>query len=273
MKSILFIAFTTLTLLPGFHAQNSGLYGKKTYVEINGLGYSPMFSNFFNKNNLYDYRSFKVKNNSLIEKKDRLNYGFRIAIGRALKRNFAVGFEAGFDYSNISTPYEHYKQNGWDYGYYNIQFESLDIKTLQLMPKIEFSKEGGLLPLGLNHQIGFGFNTSQVVERDYKYKLLSDGYTQITQEDIDAVDQRFVNFNQKHKGFTLMYAFNIRTPITKNLLINYGIRYTLNLRRWNQIYPSEDKDYVYSTPDVGYVIGRTNGFHFLTFNIGATFAF
>src|SRR5690606_5491330 len=31
------------------------------------------------------------------------------------------------------------------------------------------------------------------------------------------------------RGITILYAFNVRTPISRSLLLNYGIRYTLNL--------------------------------------------
>ena len=273
MKSILLSFFTIFLLIPVFHAQNSGLYGKKTFIEINGLGYSPMFPNFFNKSDSYYYRTFKVENGFLVEKKDRINYGFRVAIGRALKRNFAIGIEAGLDYFNLRTPYEHYYEysNNWYYDYYYVKHENLDVKMTQIMPKLEFTKEGGLLPIGMNHQIGFGLNSFQVVDREYEHAV-TDGQSNLTQEEIATIGKRFFNRDQKYKGYTVMYAFNIRTPITKNLLINYGIRYTLNLKS-GKLSETDDIKYLYPSRQVASEIGRAQGFHFLTFNIGATFVF
>jgi hypothetical protein len=272
MKSLLFIATATILFIPGFHAQNSGLYGKKTYIEINGLGYSPMFSNVFNKQNEYSYRSFKVENGSLVEKKDRFNYGFRVAIGRVLTRSFAIGLEAGFDYSNLKTPYlfEQYDGN-WNYESFFIKHENLDVKSTQIMPKLEFTKEGGLLPIGLNHQLGFGFNTFQIVEREYKHTVI-DGSSILTPEEKASIGSRFVNFDQRYKGYTIMYAFNIRTPVSKSLLINYGIRYTLNIRNPSPIAPDKTT-FWYPSSNLNRDLGRDQVLHFLTFNIGATFAF
>ena len=40
------------------------------------------------------------------------------------------------------------------------------------MPKIEFTTHNGLLPVGLNHQIGFGFTSTRLIEDKYSYRIL-----------------------------------------------------------------------------------------------------
>jgi hypothetical protein len=268
MKSLLITVIATILFIPEFHAQNSGLYGNKNYIEISGLGYYPLFANAFNKSSYPELKYFKLKNNTLNETKDRFNYGFRVTLGTAIKRNFGLAVEGGISYMNIPTPVSFRTPN---YYYYTVHHEMLDVRTISILPKIEFTKEGGLLPIGLSHQIGFGYFINQIVDRDYVYQLVS-GQQVLTQQEIATIGERFVNTERKYKGYTLLYSFTIRTPITKSIMINYGIRYTLNLLNQDKSLPYVDAN-LYSARDVQFQLRRRQLTNFLTFNLGATFAF
>jgi len=87
-----------------------------------------------------------------------------------------------------------------------------------------------------------------------------------------------INFEkiQNVKKFVLLYALNMRTPITKSLMINYGIKYTINIGK-----KPNDYYYAYSggDPTLNYTkyvensIARHRGFSFMNAFVGLTFVF
>lgn len=253
-------------------AQNNGLFGKKTFVEFNGQGCIPVFGWFLNETGTI----YKSEGKTLLEGRDNFNYGFRAVLGRVITRNTALSLELGYDYSNIAGP-EYVSvpfTDQWGYSYtqyLQLKHEMYDITTFAVMPKIEFTKAGGLLPIGLNHQIGIGYSSTQIKEKDYIYRITY-GEEYLSPSDSANFEKKLVNYNQKYKGFTLMYAFNIRTPITKNLMINYGVRYSVNIRSYGQLY-SGTSNYFQSASDIAQRIGRTRLTSMINFNLGLTYAF
>ncbi len=254
-------------------AQNTGLYGKKRFLEVNGLGYVPIIGWFAADLN----EVYKREGNLLLPGKDIINYGFRLNLGTTVKRNVALSVEFGYDYANIVAN-DYVDVDGVDnWGYnttarYYFDHEMLDITSMVIMPKIEFTKDGGLLPLGLNHQIGIGYTSSTVKDREYLYTTSGFNYEYFTpNEDPEKLIDKIANYDQKHIGYSFLYAFNVRTPITKSLLINYGLRYTLNIRNRSQIY--SPGNYGMSAEEVSSRIGRMRLSNAITFNLGLTFAF
>jgi hypothetical protein len=205
--------------------------------------------------------------NGLIMKKDLFDYGFRFTLGRSGKKNTGFSFEVGYSFTNLPTRERSYLA---DYSSLSYKHERLDVRTWSFMPKIEFTSKGGTLPVGLNHQIGFGITTSKILEREYNYQVFN--YSgDLTQEEIDSFSKNLLNYDNKYSGLTFLYAFNIRTPLSKSLMINYGIRYTLNVRN---IFVSEigtDQKY-YQEDVVRRDMRRMSLSNVLAFNLGLTFA-
>lgn len=252
--------------------QNTGLYGKRTFVEFNTVSNMPIFSWFLSNSDGYSSSS---AGNSLILKKDLFDYGFRLVIGRSGTKSAGVSFEFGYDFTNLSAPIYAEKTYIDQWGYENttaieIRHERFDIQTISFMPKIEFTSKGGTLPVGLNHQIGLGFTSSKIKERDYKYQLYN-YYGEFSEEEEASFSKNLVNYDQSYKGITLLYAFNIRTPITKSMMINYGIRYTLNLPN-NYASDYGTDQYYYPKDKFRYDIRRSRLSNVLTFNLGITYA-
>ena len=274
MRSMRFLFFSLLLTTSAISfAQNSGLYGKKRFLEVNGLGYMPIIGWFAADLN----EVYKKEGNLLLQGKDIINYGFRLNLGTTVKRNVALSIEFGYDYANINSQ-EYINVPGtddWGYSYtaqYYIQHEMLDVNSMVIMPKIEITKDGGLLPLGLNHQIGIGYTSSIVKDRDYLYKTSGFNYENFTpSEDPETLIENLVNFDQKFKGYSFLYAFNVRTPVTKSLLINYGLRYTLNLTQMSPTY--SPGNFGIESTDVASLIRRMRLTNVITFNLGLTFAF
>ena len=99
------------------------------------------------------------------------------------------------------------------------------------MPKFELSGANGLLPNGIVHQIGVGLLINKV---NAKYYLQDNGYGTYTggpNADQSELDDFMEDnkFDEAFKMMRLMYGLKMRTPVGKSLMINYGIRYTLDL--------------------------------------------
>jgi len=281
MKS--FITISLLSFLVTFtgysqktKVKNNGYYGKRTFFDVSTVVSVPLFSNVFTDNTAY-----KKSGGGLTPGKDYFNYGFRISIGHASKRNFAVLFEYGQDYSNI-YPDNNIQSNyagNYTYAQGTIKHQMMDVRTHLFMPKLEFATKNSLLPMGLSHQIGLGYSKSKIMLHEYTYLLagedengvpFSGGYTTY-----DANDGSNKLFNWKRmppvNKFIMLYALNLRSPITKSLMINYGIRYTLQFGRTNSYIYSGDGTYL-NERELMRLISRQRSFSFMSFHIGLTLA-
>lgn len=265
------IAFIILFCGP-LYAQPSGLYGKRNYIEVNGLSNFRLFGLLIDENYYY-----KSSGNGVTAGRDIIDLGYRVTLGRVFSNSFAFGIEGGMDFQSIGMSSGSFKvpyTDSWGneyYQYVSYHHEMLDTRTISIMPKISFTKKGGLLPIGLNHEIGFGLNSTKVIEKDYNYRLIS-GMEYMNSTDSVKLDLRYVDYDQKYSGFTLMYAFKIKTPVSKKVMINYGLRYTLNLRNYGQLIPSSNQVLV-SSYDVSRNIGRMRISNMMSFNLGVSYAF
>ena len=254
-------------------SQNTGYFGKKTIIEFNIIGSSPVFSNYvFSSETQVDY--YKAKGSSLVQKRDGFDFGIRFGAMRTLKRNFAIGFEAGTDYFSIGMPpYIDISTNGYTASY-DMMHEMMDIRGLYLMPKIEISNKGGLLPMGITHQIGFGFRYYSPVEKDYVYNVQSYYYGEPLPSNIDA---KLYDYDQKaYVSKTLFYGINMRTPLTKFMFINYGVRYTLNFMKKQMIYSSlnsGDEEFYIKRAEMSNLIRDRMQKSFIYASVGLSFVF
>ncbi len=203
--------------------KNSGFFGHKFFIQSEFLGNYPFFSNF----NISDVSTnYVAVSNSLVQKKDPFNCGFRINAGYAFKRNMSVLLEIGQDYSNVAP-------SNWISGddlYNNIQHEMVDLVTNVVIPKIEFGTSNSLFPMGLSHQFGLGVAKTHLKEKDYLWRYndsqYSTPYMHYSDNQSNPIDFTIAS---KIKKIVLLYALNIRTPISEHVMINYGIKYTLNI--------------------------------------------
>lgn len=274
MKSnILLIVTLFITFLTSAQ-KNNGYYGKRFYVDVQGLANNPLFSNIFS-NAQYSY---KANGKNFVIQKDNINTGFRINAGYAVKRNFGLSFEFGQDYSSISMDNDEPLYLDQYYNVY-VKHEQLDVKTTVFIPKLEFTTSKALLPMGLSHQLGFGIANSRVAEKDYLYQYFeySGNYYPTTLYSTSTSDYDPVNFEKIKtvKKFVLLYALNVRTPITKSLMFNYGIKYTINIgKKPNDYYYYNGADPTLSyTKAVENTIARHRGFSFMNAFVGLTFVF
>ncbi len=266
---ILFISLFISTF--SFSQKNNGYYGKRFFVDLEGLANYPLFSNFLNEAQ-YGY---KADGKKLVTKNDNLNTGFRINAGYAVKRNLGLSLEFGQDYSSVKIDNSEPLYIAQYYNAY-VKHEMIDVKTTVFIPKLEFATSKALLPMGLSHQLGFGVAYSKAVDKDYLYQIIdySTGNYAPTLYSTSNSDVDPVNFNKFKtvKKFVLLYALNMRTPITKSLMFNYGIKYTINIGKTpNDYYYSYSGDPTLSyTRSVENAIARHRSLSFMNAFVGLT---
>lgn len=200
--------------------QNTGLYGRKTVLEFQGLGSWPILHNWSNEATLY-----KAKGAELIEGRNILDYGLRMAFMHAFTNQFGLGLEVGTERQGLAAPNTVDLTYNSSFGTYTtssfVEHEFLRLQTWTFMPKFEFSLRSNLLPIGLSHQVGVGYARTSIVARDYQYALFSSSSDSI----LTDISSGLVNADKVYSGFTVMYQINMRTPITDRLLVTYGLRY------------------------------------------------
>jgi hypothetical protein len=243
-------------------AQNSGFYGHKGYVELNGIGCWPILarSGYYNT---YD--------ESLRTKKDEFNSGFTVGAGYAVRRDLMIGLETGLWNFNVAGPQYFYISDGFGNSYgYSIHHEMLDVRTFSFMPTFTFGGKKGLLPVGLNHQVGVGYTSTKVLKKDYGYRSGDNYYTQQQLDEINEKNGGFVDYKNKYTGFTAAYTLKVRIPVSKSVMINYGLRYTLNLTSQNITSTGNGK---MASEDLYREIRTARFRSLLTLNLGLTLAF
>lgn len=281
------ILLTALYLSNLAFSQEFGYFGKKNTLSINGTGSIPLIYMFTKR----DISNYKKSGKTLTQQNDLFDAGLNVAFSHAFSGSFALGFEYDLLFGNVKGPaYGYYSYT--DFGYYNyniipLKHEELSIRTNVFMPKIEYTFTGEQMPFGINNQLGIGYSTTKVLEKDYTHQFSNLGsYGSIDSSAI--MNRKTLNYNELKsiKGITIMYAFNVRTPISKQLMINYGIRYTLNMSFTpesssfveNFVYSSgnetpKSQNYLIDSNEIKSAVGKKRLSSVIALNIGLTYVF
>lgn len=250
-------------------AQSDGFFGKKTYVDFSMKGNFPAFVGFDQKMNI-EYKSGLFQ-----ESRKKFDYGYRIGINRNLTSSFGIGIEAGFDYFklNRSTNARIIDPNMSYLTGINTH-ESYKVHANAFLFKFIFSSKNSLMPMGLSHQLGFGISSYKIKEEKLKYNTYE-------LPDIIFTNQQMgkEKIEDAPKTFTLLYAIQLSTPISKSLLLNYGLRYTLNMTKksgagFNSFdYPNLSSYEKMNADEFTHAIKSYRGMNLIQFQLGLTFAF
>ncbi len=271
-KSTLFILF--FILYSSFYSQDKeGFYGAKQFASFESLVFSPLLYNYTNKSNKYSKNDKNLKHSN-----DLLNFGFRFTYGYLTKRNIAICMETGIDFSNIYL--SNYINNA-NFKCDKLIISRLNIQSFSFMPKIEFSTSKSLLPLGFSHQVGLGVSFTKLIDKNYSLNTYDITGFDSSNEPIytlnttstDQLKNNFYDFKNTSlfKTYTFLYALNMRTPLTKKMLFNYGFRYTLNYF----LSESNGPNSLYSLQknDIQNSVNNQKFHNVITLTIGLTYAF
>ncbi len=266
MKFLLTLSFFIFGL--SSFSQSAGYFGKVNTVEVNTILNSPIFYNYMLNAN--GYEKYGSESGRLVSRRNILDYGFRVSVGRTFIREFGLHLEGGVNYFSAAPIY-------FSGNYSSIEAEMFSFRQNSIMPKIEFTTIGGGLPLGLSNQIGFGLNYYNPIQRDYLVTYsdynFETGNKTVTVDPDRVYDLSLPNIT----GYTLMYKLNMRIPITKELLVNIGFRYSFNFvpdkDEYYITYNDLQTGYMFSPQDLREMIKYKENKKILNFETGITYAF
>lgn len=256
-----------------FSQSFNGYYGKRNYIDVVSVNYSPLVYNLFRTSTA----GFNDEDGEFIRsRRSWFNTGVHFSVGRAIKNNLALGFEYGADFKKVFAPYIYYGQPGddfWGAPYFPDAVVHEDITVIRhvFLPKIEFSHPDALLPMGLSYTVGLGITMSKVIQKEYLIGFsYEDVFGDITYgnlpEDVELTSADLIDYSKNFYGIQVMGAIRMRTPLTSYLLLNYGVRYMLNIKLSN--------DYGYTTESaLHHIISSSNGTNFISLDVGLTVPF
>lgn len=160
---------------------------------------------------------------------DQINYSFYGNLGIQLKEKLAFSVDFNYYFGNIVIE---------DYGYKPSysgdptqgKTARIDYTTIRIMPRLEFGSRGSNSPVGLSHIIGLGIELSKSKSRKYDAIVsdTTDDYIHYTYGSfMENTDISFTN--KPAYNLTLLYGMEYRFPLSKNLAINIGGYFHLNL--------------------------------------------
>jgi len=269
MRILLVLAAACLASTKLSAQENTGFYGKKVFVEFNTSGQLAFLNAVFNSES-----SYKSNGKKLLPGNDLFNGSLHFVVGAAVSKKIALSLETSMFFASFSTPSYLSKPYTDEYGYYSseeiyFRHELIDFRTLTIMPKLEISGEGGNSPSGLSHQVGIGYTTSKVVDKAYLYKV--DNAYNVTDSSSLDLSTSLLDRSQTYKGVSVMYAINMRTPLSRRLFINYGIRYTINVRSHD--YPAvKTAQYWLSPQEAAFELGRVRALSLISLQLGISLA-
>lgn len=217
-----------LILFGAFYVQGqaTGYLGKKTVVEFDFVGNYVLIPNWIQKKKIYLPR-YKNENGSLVESKDKLDFGFELGIQRVITRRFSIGVMAGYDFFNVGLSKE-----GFGFSYNDTMIlgkhEQIDVNGFYIIPTFEFAHKAGNLPMGIVHQVGLGFRSDSPVEKDYlyDYRLNTPGAS------FDPNDLQLYNFaHKRYTSIPIFYSVKFRYPLNDYLFLNAGMRYIVSFQK------------------------------------------
>lgn len=254
--------------------QNDGLYGRNFCVDLGITAWTPVFANNLSS---YDQSQYRIKNGTLTKGKDLFDYGFKISISQAVKSHVGIGIDFGKDFSSLAVDtYQTRTNDSLMLERIKVNYPHIQMETWYVIPKIELTSRNGLLPVGLNHQLGIGWNSTRLIDNNYAFEITHPYYFLSSDFTIDPklsdtanFSDEFYDFNNKPEtGIVFLYGLNIRTPLSKHLLLSYGIRYTYNFYPKSRYNGTRESGFWYTREEVYEDIRKERSLSIISFSLG-----
>ena len=271
MKYFIILLFICFSFNSSFYSQLqkvNSMLGKRLYVDVLGTF---NFNTFLNSssNNWYVSKN----DQSLVQKTKLFNTSYRAAVGCILDKRVSLALEVARSNEVFTSDYISYSQNVDNNTASETvtKHETIRMKTFTFMPKIEIFALGGLAPSGVSHQIGLGFSSSKPVDDSYlieidRYEFSTFEYSNFYKK-TDSLFIPKINF----KGLTFFYSLNYRKPLTKSILLNFGLNFTFNRINTNHNYSNIDEGYYIQESDLSFDVKKARGSNIISFKMGITF--
>lgn len=161
----------------------------------------------------------------------------------------------------------------------NLKSSLVNVRSYSILPIFEFATDPGLIPSGLFHQVGIGYSWAQLTDQKYKLQV-----TGISNDGLQTpvsklyTPTNFYDYKSKSlKTVSFMYGVTRRVPISKHVLVSYGVRYMLNMPLAFHFHmngeSSEPKssEYIFSNSDAKEQMNVRLFQSAIHFNLGMTF--
>lgn len=252
------------------YAQN-GYLGHKNSIDGEFSFNTPILSGS------YKNKEYKVKGNTMTQKKDWIDYGFSFQYTRLNKKNKGVGLICSMKRYNLEMPsyfisdFYYKKTNQSDTT--GLRIESLKYTNFNFGPRFEFISKDGFFGVGLCYDLSFGVNISRIRNNTYAYSI-NEFYSEDKPENWSEVDYITTSYSWKsYFGIFAQTGFKMRIPLNDNLLINSGFYYTfiksIKPDSFDENYPNSN---IFNAETFFFKVQREN-IATITFNIGLSYSF
>lgn len=270
MKSKVKLLFGALLICFGSTAQESGYFGKNTFLEIDGFGQLPVFTNIFHTKG-YANASGKLK-----ESYNLLDYSFRASLSTVIDEYTSSGLEFGLKnyFINPQKGDEVNRQVLQEDGTVlsesvNAKAAMIPIQEIQLMTKALFSSSSRV-PSGISHEVGVGYCMIRIMDQHPLVEVGPGAAYDAAEISDNFVDQRMTEM----KGLVFSYGIRMNYPITRSLLFHYGFKYQYNMMLGKKKY----KDYEYSDAwfsgrEIWSTVNQRRQLGIMSFGMGLTLCF
>ena len=252
-------------------SQESGYFGRQSFIEIGTNGQIPVFSALFSEKSGFIERSAQLKKSY-----NTVDFTIRASIGTILSQNSAAALEFSQRYYAVHPVKNGEINRQYTDGsgvkqteYHQAQIAFLPIEERVILPKIVFSNKAGRVPAGLTHEIGIGYSMIQL--KNPNLLVNSENNPELSQSiQNQLIDTRVVRL----KGLVFLYGIRMNYPITKNVLFHIGVRYqTTSLLEKKKFRKLEETESWISGREVWSLINQRRQLGILNFGAGFNLCF
>ena len=267
-------------------AQSSGFLGKKNLVNISASASIPLSYNLFVMQEGTEYSKFKIKNDKFERASNQITSGFAASLSRVVSNTVALGIEYRQLNFKCLAPgnlfFREYDAQTDQYTEQNSPISRipfLKVYSTTFSPYIEWTKKGGLLPIGLIQQIGVNYHSIGIKDDEFRVRYTTvDSSFNLALSESGARPNQYTAYKKVSVGVN--YKIQLRIPITEALLFNVGIRYHIGFYySKNEFYNPDNElankvDYTYfNNEGLDENIKRSFRYNMAQIESGLSFAF
>lgn len=220
MRSVIFTVFVLGSYLSNAVYAQAGYYGRNTIIEFGVLGRNPLVANL-DGNNVSYFKNYVNKDGRLVQQKNKFDYGYSAGIYFLSNRTASFGIYGSIYNTNVPGLF------GYNYSS-NVQVQAMEqfrYTTYSFIPTLSLSANQLIKPVGISSEIGLGYTSAKLKQQDYLYSTTSN-YKEV----VDSMYQNGMLYDRKAKysAVVAMFGLKMRQPLSKRLLLYYGLRYTVH---------------------------------------------
>ncbi|MDR0801684.1 hypothetical protein [Fluviicola sp.] len=269
IKNILF--FCCLLLVFWTEAQETGYYGRRVFLEIDGQGQIPLLQNIFGER-----KGYVSGKGSLHSSYNLLDIAYRASLNMAITESVGFGLEFSQRFYRVNLQsIDELTRNFQDTGgnmitqYLNARVAYLPIRETVFMPRILVALDDSRIPCGFASEIGVGYSLIQFPDRDLTVETVNPGESSVLPAiKKHLLDPRAEEFN----GMVFMYGFRMNYPLTKRILFHIGFRYQYALQFGKKKFRRMDEsEYWFSAREIWSKVNLRRQLGIFSFGTGLTF--